>query len=445
MKIWDVVVIGGGPAGLFAGIAAAEEGAHVLILEKREKPGGKTLVSGGGRGNLTHAGEIPELLRHYHGGENPNAAARFLRPALYTFSNLDLMKFFSARGLPLVVEPDGRVFPKTNRAEDALRVLLSELKRTGVEIRTQTRVSKMQNVANVFAIFAQGLATPVARSLTVILATGGRSCPSLGATGDGYRLAAGLGHRIVPPRPALVPVSVAPQLFSPFSESAGITLRDVGVALIRQGKTVRKARGDVLFSHRGLSGPAILNLSRDVEPGDILRVSFLAEVKDASVVEREFLTQARNHGRRTISHALQELGLPLRLARALVRALGMAVETRLSELSREKRRTLVEALVEGYPFPIAGVAGWEEAMVTRGGVALNEVDHKTMESLIVRGLFFAGEVLDIDGETGGYNLQAAFSTGFLAGKSAAQRAKVPLIAGPNSLERRGDGVETGQN
>ncbi|MGB9757229.1 MAG: NAD(P)/FAD-dependent oxidoreductase [Candidatus Bipolaricaulaceae bacterium] len=423
MKIWDVVVIGGGPAGLFAGIAAAEQGAQVLILEKREKPGGKIPVSGGGRGNLTHVGEIPELLRHYQGGETPDAAARFLKPALYTFSNLDLMKFFSARGLPLGVEPDGRVFPKTDRAEDALRVLLSELERTGVEIRTQTRVSKIQKVAHGFAIFAQGLATPIARGSSVILATGGRSCPSLGATGDGYRLAAELGHRVVPPRPALVPVVVASQVFSPFAESTGITLRGVGVTLIRRGKTVRKARGGVLFTHQGLSGPAVLNLSRDVEPGDILRVSFLSEVKDTSAVEREFLAQARNHGRRTISRALQELGLPLRLARALVRSLGMAAETRLAELSREGRRALVETLVEGYPFPIAGFASWEEAMVTRGGIALNEVDHKTMESLLVRGLFFAGEVLDIDGETGGYNLQAAFSTGFLAGKSAAQKAK----------------------
>lgn len=197
MKIWDVVVIGAGPAGLFAGIAARGQEAQVLILEKQERPGGKIPVSGGGRGNLTHAGELPELLRHYHGGGKPNLGGRFLKPALYTFSNLDLMKFFSTRGLPLVVEPDGRVFTKTNRAEDALRVLLYEVNRAGVEIRTKTRVSEIRKVASGFAIFAQGRTIPVAKGLTVILATGGRSYPSLGASGDGYRLAADLGHQIV--------------------------------------------------------------------------------------------------------------------------------------------------------------------------------------------------------------------------------------------------------
>lgn len=216
---------------------------------------------------------------------------------------------------------------------------------------------------------------------------------------------------------------MAPPVFSPFAECAGIALREVEIALVREGKTVRKTRGEVLFTHNGLSGPAVLNLSRDVEPGDILLLGFISGFKDTRDLEQALLIQARDHGRRTLSRTLQELGLPLRLARALVQALGMAAETRLAELSREQRRTLARTLVEGYPFPIAGTAGWEEAMVTMGGVALNEVNPKTMESMIVSGLFFAGEVLDIDGETGGYNLQAAFSTGFLAGESAALKAK----------------------
>jgi len=418
---WDTVIVGGGPAGLFAGISAAQHGARVLILERQEKPGGKIPVSGGGRANLTHAGELPELLRHYHGGEKPKEAARFIKPALYSFSNRDLMEFFSARGLPLVVEPDGRVFPETYRAEDALRVLLREAERLKVEILTRTRVLRIKPVPRGFELFAPGKAGPVAKSLTMILATGGRAYPQFSGSDDGYRLAAQLGHRVVPPRPALVPVLVAPPAFAPFSKCAGITVRNVVVTLIHEGEVVRKTCGDVLFTQKGLSGPAVLDLSRDVEPGDLLRVAFVSGMNGASV-ERHLLAQAANRGRRTVARALQELGIPLGLARALMEALGISA-THMAELSRSERRALVDALALGYPFPLVGTAGWEEAMVTRGGVALAEVSSKTMESRIVPGLFFAGEILDIDGESGGYNLQAAFSTGFLAGKSAAEKAK----------------------
>jgi len=184
---------------------------------------------------------------------------------------------------------------------------------------------------------------------------------------------------------------------------------------------VRKTCGDVLFTQKGLSGPAVLDLSRDVEPGDLLRVAVVSGMNGASV-ERHLLAQAANRGRRTVARAIQEMGIPLGLARALMEALGISA-THMAELSRSERRALVDALALGYPFPLVGTAGWEEAMVTRGGVALAEVSSKTMESRIVPGLFFAGEILDIDGESGGYNLQAAFSTGFLAGKSAAEKAK----------------------
>lgn len=419
---WDSVIVGGGPAGLFAGISAAQHGARVLILERQEKPGGKIPVSGGGRANLTHAGELPELLRHYHGGEKPKAAARFIKPALYSFSNRALMEFFSARGLRLVVETDGRVFPETHRAEDVLRVLLREAERLRAEIFTRTRVLRIKLGPRGFELFAPGKARPVAKSLTLILATGGRAYPQFGGTDDGYRLAAQLGHRVVPPRPALVPLLVAPKAFAPFAKCAGITVRNVVVTMIHKGEVVRKTYGDVLFTQRGLSGPAVLDLSRDVEPGDLLRVAFVSGANAASSVERHLLAQAANHGRRTVSRALQELGIPLGLARALMEALGISA-TRMAELSRSERCALVDVLAWGYPFPLAGTAGWEEAMVTRGGVALAEVSSKTMESQIVPGLFFAGEVLDIDGGSGGYNLQAAFSTGFLAGKSAAEKAK----------------------
>ncbi len=409
--------MGAGPAGLFAGISAAKEGARVLLLEKGGEPGGKLPFSGGGRGNLTHAGDVRELCKHYHG-----AACRFLRPALYAFSNTDLMNFFSRRNLTLVVEPDGRVFPQTGRAQDALDVLLGEAAKLGVQIWTETRVIRLSPTSTGFSIRGAGQRKSIAKGLCVILATGGLAHPQLGVVGDGYQLAAQLGHFIVPCRPALVPVIVESQAFLPFRACAGLTLRNTSVILERSGRVITKKRGDVLFTHRGLSGPAVLDLSREVEAGDVLRVAFAPELRDQASAEKLLLKEISLKPRRTLPNLLHDLGIPRSLARALAESRGIDARTLAANLARSARRDIVESLVLGHPFPVEGVAGWEEAMVTRGGVALSQVNPKTMESRIVSGLFFAGEVLDVDGESGGYNLQAAFSTGFLAGRSAALKA-----------------------
>lgn len=412
-----MIVVGAGPAGLMAALAAAEEGAKTLVLEREKGPGGKLPWSGGGRGNLTHAGEIEELLRHYHGGERPGEAARFLRPALYAFSNQDLVRFFTARGLPLVREPDGRIFPKTQRARDALVVLLSELARLGATLETGARVLSLRPRGQGFRV------ETVRRAFlghTVVLATGGRA---RNPAPDGYALAASLGHRIAPLKPALVPVRLEPQAFAPFSSCAGMSLKGTRVRLLRAGKRRAQKEGDVLFTHAGLSGPAILDLSREIEPGDVLRVVLAPMLRDISAAEKRLQEAMAARGKCLMTTVLHELGLSRGLARALVCALGLAPDLRAAELSRGIRKALAESLAEGHSFPVAGLGGWEEAMVTRGGVRLAEVDPKTMGSRLVPGLFFAGEILDIDGESGGYNLQAAFSTGRLAGKSAASLAR----------------------
>lgn len=421
-KVWDVVVVGAGPAGLCAGISAAQEGARALVLEKNKDPGGKLPFSGGGRGNLTHAGEIQELCRHYHGGDGPSAACRFLRPALYAFSNADLMNFFARRGLPLVVEPDGRVFPRTNRAKDALHVLLGEAEKLGVQIHAEARVVHLDKTPSGFSVREAGRRKSTVKGLCVVIATGGLAHPQLGAADDGYRLAERLGHSIVPCRPALVPVIVNASAFAPFRDCAGVTIKDTSVILERSGMVLWKKRGDVLFTHRGLSGPAVLDISREVEPGDVLRIVLVPGLKELVSAEKRILREISLKARRMIPNILHDLGLSRSLARALVKAQGIDPETLAANLTRESRRSLLESLVLGHPFPVESVAGWEEAMVTRGGVALSQVNPKTMESRVVQGLFFAGEVLDVDGESGGYNLQAAFSTGFLAGRSAALKA-----------------------
>jgi len=421
-RVWDVVVVGAGPAGLVAAIAAANFGAKTLVLERQKRLGGKLPFSGGGRGNLTHTGEVEELLAHYHGGKKKGEASRFLRPALFAFSNLDLVHFFEKRGLPLVADPQGRLFPRTENARDVLEILLAEVEKAGSRILLGTKVEAIRVEPPDFVLFSQD-AKVLARARAAVLATGGPARPDLGGSADGYALAESLGHRIVPPQPALAPVIVKTPDFSPFVSCAGLALRDTAVALFRT-KKIREKVGDVLFTHRGLSGPAILDLSGDVEPGDLLRVALAPELGTSWEVERHLRVKSASWGRKTLVNFLWELGLPRRLSQALLVSLGISPSKKAAELTRTERKTLAESLARdcGHPFPVAEVGGWEEAMVTRGGVDLDEVDPKTMGSRLVPGLFFAGEILDIDGESGGYNLQAAFSTGYLAGVSAARFA-----------------------
>ncbi len=424
---WDVVVVGGGPAGLFAAVAAAERGARALVLEHMSNPGRKLLASGGGQCNLTHGGEIMDFLPHYGGGTRPGEAGRFLRPALYAFSNSDLVTWCTRRGVSLTEDPDGRVFPISRRAQDVLDLLLAEARQRRVELRTGVRVRSLRVERSRFVVLTAAEQKSVVEGLTLVLATGGRSYPSLGATGDGYRLAASLGHAVVSPRPALAPVVVKRNAFSPFVPCAGVSLPGAAVAVVRAGRPIAEESGDVLFTHRGLSGPAILNLSRHVFPGDVVLASLLPGSGDIRSTEGRLAAEVAAHGKRTVANLLQGLGLAACLSRALLAAVGLGPGTKAAELPREARHALAVSLASGanggHPFPVGSLGGWNEAMVTAGGVPLGEVDPKTMASRILPGLFFAGEVLDVDGDTGGYNLQAAFSTGRLAGTSAAEKAR----------------------
>lgn len=423
--VWDVVVVGGGPAGLCAAIAAGEEGARSVVLEHLPKPGRKLLASGGGAGNLTHGGEIADFLPHYRGGDRPGEAGRFLRPALNAFSNRDLARFFADRGLPLAANGDGRVFPRSRQAADVLDLLLAVARRRRVELRTGVRVGSLQVEGSRFVVSGSG-GEPAVEGRTVVVATGGRSYPSLGATGEGYRLAVSLGHSVVHPRPALVPLTVTRPAFAPFARCAGVSLQGAGVSVGRGGRRVAAARGDVLFTHRGLSGPAILNLSRDVQPGDVVRVSLLPGSGDPHPAEQRLIAEIEAHAKRTVIGLLRGMGVVACLARALVSSLRLDAGTVAAELPRDARHALAVSLAAeggGHPFPVHSVGGWNEAMVTAGGVRLSEVDPHTIGSRLVPGLFFAGEVLDVDGATGGYNLQAAFSTGRLAGQSAGRLAR----------------------
>jgi len=406
--VWDVVVVGAGAAGLMAAIRAAELGRRVLLLEKNRKPGVKILMSGGTRCNLTHATDERGVVAAY------GPPGRVLHSALAALGVQDVIDLFEAEGVPVKVEETGKVFPVSNKALDVLNALLRRLRRSGATLALEEPLRDFQVRPPGFA-----LTTPhrVVSASRVILTTGGRSYPGSGTTGDGYVLTARLGHTIVPPRPALVPITVdAPWV----AELRGVTLPDVGVRVM-EGKTILQAgRGSLLFAHFGLSGPVVLDLSRVVSGHPAprllaLEVDLLPGWKEADLDEH-LRVETAAAGKKQLA-AVLAVHLPRRLCDALLPQAGLSVDRRAAALSRPDRARLVDCL-KRLRLPTTGTLGFGKAEVTAGGVALAEVDSRTMQSKIVPGLYIAGELLDLDGPIGGYNFQAAWSTGWLAGTAA---------------------------
>jgi predicted Rossmann fold flavoprotein len=402
----DVVVVGGGPAGLFCA-ARLPADRTVVVIERMPEPGRKLLLSGSGQANLTHEGDLAAFLSRYgdHG--------RFLRHALRAFSNEALSAWFAGHGLPLEARPDGKVFPVSHRAGDVLEVLCTACRENGVRIICGARVRAVERGGDGLVVRTDG---GTWRSEAVVLATGGASYPGTGSTGDGYRLARTLGHTVVEPRPALAPVEPEPYAFA---DLTGVSVPGAGLRVVRDGREVAGGRGDLLFTHTGLSGPGVLDLSRHIRPGDRLLVAFVPGVAPDELDAR-LVRLCTERGAARLPAALAPLGLPERLLRRLLAEAGIPEESTGARLDRDGRRRLAGVL-GGLPFTVGRAGGFSVAMATAGGVALDEVNPKTMESRLAPGLFFAGEVLDIDGDTGGYNLQAAFSTGALAAAALARR------------------------
>jgi len=401
LQEYDVIVIGAGPAGLFGAISSTDGSRRVLVLEKNIQPGRKLLLSGAGQCNLTHGGDIKDFLSHY--GEN----GRFLKRALYNFTNQDLIKFFKARGLDFVETSEGKIFPATMKAKDVLDILLKECREKGISILCNHNVEDIARNSDMFQVYTRNEGYV---GKYVIIATGGMSYPSTGSTGDGYIWAQRLGHSISKPMPALTPLYIENY---PFSDLSGISFRDIDISLWRHGKKVKSWRGDVLFTHYGISGPGILNYSRYVFPGDVIRLNFTS-TKNEEEFRKEFMGLFQTHGKMLIKNVLKKFPAPERLVQKLVMLAGISEEDRCAHLDKERRNRLVEFLY-AFPLKVDRLGDFRIAMVTKGGVSLKEINPSTMESRLVPRLFFTGEVLDIDGDTGGYNLQAAFSTGWLAG------------------------------
>ncbi len=405
---FDAIIVGAGAAGLMAAIHAAERGRKVLLLEKGKKPGVKILMSGGTRCNITHDCDARGIVEAF------GANGKFLHSALAAIGPREIVTFFNNEGVATKVEDTGKVFPVSDRAVDVLEALMKRLARSGATLALTETVKDIDPHPE--GGFRVSTATRVLTAERVLVTTGGKSYPGCGTTGDGYAIATKFGHTIVSTRPALVPLTVQPAWIG---ELRGITIPDVNLKVMpEQGKALSQRRGSVLFAHFGLTGPAPLDVSRAVsghaKPSSlILEADFLPHETEQTF--DEFLrAESLASGKKQLAVILAEK-LPRRLADQLLALCGMAVDRKAAALAKPDRLALVAA-AKRLRLPLRGTLGFEKAEVTAGGVSLDEVDSRTMQSKRAPGLYFAGEVLDLDGWIGGYNFQSAWSTGWLAGK-----------------------------
>ena len=408
----EVIVIGGGAAGMMAALAASGAGARVTLLERNEKLGRKVYITGKGRCNVTNDCTRDEFLREVP--RNP----RFLYSALNAFDPQHMMALLEENGCPVVVQRGRRVFPQTEKASDVTRTLERILLRQGVRIRYHSRVQSLRTEAGQVrgVVLESGEELDAAR---VIVATGGLSYPGTGSTGDGYRLAREAGHTIVPQRPSLTALETVE---SWPGKLQGLSLKNVTLTLKNGKRTLYAELGEMLFTHFGVSGPLVLEMSCHL-PEEVEGVQFLIDLKpglDPQQLDARLVREMEAQSRRQLRNVMGAL-LPGRLAEIFPEMCRVDGERVCGQVTREERERIGRTL-KALPLTVRALRPIEEAIVTRGGVSVREVTPGTMESRLVSGLYFAGEVLDVDAHTGGYNLQIAFSTGFLAGQSAAAEA-----------------------
>lgn len=405
MKV-DGIVIGGGPAGMFAAITAAEQGKKVLLLEKNHRLGKKLLITGKGRCNVTNHCSGQEVL------QNTPRNGRFLFSAMAAFPPEKTYAFFESHGCPLKVERGNRVFPVSDCAQSVLDCLQNELRRLHVTV-SEERVTEI--------LTAEGRVTGVRTDRGsheagwVILATGGVSYPATGSTGDGYRMAEALGHTIVPQEGSLVPLEAEEDC----KQMQGLSLRNVGVKLLgAKGKVLYQDFGELLFTHFGVSGPTVLSASCHMKGEGCRLLLDLKPALDEAKLDARILRDLEMYQNRAMENALTDL-LPRSMIPVVLRRLDIAPDMQANSLTKQKRRALVE-LLKAFPVEILGKRPVSEAIITSGGVKVSEINPKTMESKLVPGLYFAGEIIDCDAYTGGFNLQIAWATAYAAAGSAAE-------------------------
>lgn len=409
-----VIVIGGGPAGMMAAVAAARAGGSVCLIEKNEKLGKKLFITGKGRCNVTNAGDMDTLFA------NVCTNRKFLYSAFYGFDNTAVMNFLEQAGCKLKTERGDRVFPVSDHSSDVIAALQRELKRCDAEILLNTKTDDIltteekEGEAGKFAgVRISG--GQVIRGDKGIICTGGMSYPATGSTGDGYYFAKAAGHRVAELKPALVPLRVEEAWCR---QLMGLSLRNVSLRLLCGGRKVYEGFGEMLFTHFGVSGPLVLTASSFYKGDSGTLLLDLKPALDEQQLDKRLLRDFEENKNKQFKNALGAL-FPAKLIPVMVSLSGIDPEKKINEVTAGERRAFA-GLIKKLPLTVTGTRGFEEAIITRGGVSVGDVNPSTMESKKVKGLYFAGEVLDLDALTGGFNLQIAWSTGHLAGKSAAE-------------------------
>ena len=412
MEIYDIAIVGGGPAGCMAAITAARLQKSVVLLEKNDVICKKVLMTGKGRCNITNSAPVETFVEKF------GRQGKFLRTAFYNFSNDDLIDFFKSSGLELKAERQGRIFPATDKASSVVETLKKCLTDSGAHIVYNSRLAGLNYGKNCFVLKMSGGGVFCARR--IVLSPGGSSYKATGSTGDGFEVAARFGHKIAPLKPALVPLKTG-EAFVKYLQ--GLALKNVRIKFGAGKKALVSPIGELMFTHFGVSGPLVLDLSGEVIPllDDFADVPLLIDLKpglDRSLLEKRLLKEFRENCNIDIGNLMKEF-LPRRLVPAFLQLAGLAAGKKANQVSSAERKAIIDTL-KGFPLTINGSLPIEEGMVTNGGVSTAEINPRTMESKLVQGLFFAGEIIDGCASSGGYNLQQAFSTGCLAGMNAAK-------------------------
>ena len=401
-----VIIIGGGAAGMFAAVHASDKGHEVHLFEKNEKLGKKLYITGKGRCNITNACDVEELFQAVIG--NP----KFLYSSFYTYTNQDVIDFFENEGLATKIERGNRVFPVSDHSSDVIRTLSEAMRKRGVQVHLNQKVEKVLQKDGTF----DGIVLEDGKTVkgdSCIIATGGLSYPSTGSTGDGYRWAEALGHKVTEQSPGLVPLETKESWVKALQ---GLSLRNVNVTVLDGRKKYYEEFGELLFTHFGVSGPTVISASSIV--GQMLKkkeLTLTIDLKPAlseEQLDKRLLRDFEEQKNKQFKNALGGL-FPSKLIPVMVELSGILPEKQVNAVSKEERRSLVH-LIKNFAMTLTGIRGYNEAIITRGGVSVREIDPGTMESKKVKNLYFAGEVLDLDAVTGGYNLQIAWSTGYMA-------------------------------
>jgi len=416
LEKYDLVVIGAGVSGLLASCRAAELGARVLVLEKMPRAGSKLLITGKGRCNITNTASQADYFNHIH------PRGKFLNYAFSKFFSADIIHLLEKNDVETIEERGGRVFPKSNKASEVLNALLREAEKHNVEIRYKAKVQRLfYNESLVEGVkFVQNEQDKQVLAESIIIATGGKSYPATGSDGDGYTLAKSAGHSIEPPRQALVPLETKGDITKRLQ---GLTLKNVKAVVWVKGKKQKEIFGEMLFTHFGVSGPIILTLSRFVvdeirKANEVALTIDLKPALDEKKLDNRLLRDLEEHAKKKVDN-IASLWFPKKMIPVFFEKTGIEPSKEGHQITSKERRRM-KMFMKEFTLQVKGPRSFKEAIITAGGIPTTEIDSKTMGSKLINNLYFAGEVIDLDADTGGFNLQIAYSTGWLAGESCAK-------------------------